>query len=341
MKVLFTDRVFFYRPLGSDFGPLDLPTTLRYIHFVDEHLAPDTTILHVTDFRRPNQCANAAYLASVYALIRFKLAPRDIGLAFAEVSPALLPPFRDASRANKCTFPITIEHCCEAIAESIRHGWIDWDNFDVETAERLQLVDFGDLNWIIESRFLAFAGPSADCIDEDGLEVHPPSYYADLFKSLGVSDVVRLNVANYEPSEFTAHGMRHHDLFFEDGSCPPADIVEKFRRVVSSATGAVAVHCKAGLGRTASMIGLAVMEQYRVGPHAYIAWARIARPGSVIGPQQHFLAEAFATMQHKRSKSSTLKLGSKSRIGKTGDIGQAQTLLRQKRKLAQENLVVN
>ena len=337
VKVLFTDRVFFYRPLGNDFGPLDLPTTHRYINFVDESCDADSVIIHVTDYRRPTQCANSAYLASVYALIRFKMAPREIGSKFAAVPPTIIPAFRDASRASKCSFPITIEHCCEAIAESIRHGWIDWDDFDVETVERLQHVEYGDLNWIVENKFLAFAGPSADCVDEDGLEVHPPSYYAPLFKSLGISDVIRLNVANYDSSEFTSHGMRHHDLFFEDGSCPSAAIVEKFKAVVGAATGAVAVHCKAGLGRTASMIGVAVMEKYNVGAHAFIAWARIARPGSVIGPQQHFLRD----METGRSGS---RQGSASVIGKKGEKGQAESLLRQKRKLmsnSQENVALN
>jgi cell division cycle 14 len=51
------------------------------------------------------------------------------------------------------------------------------------------------------------------------------------------------------------------------------------------------VHCKAGLGRTASLIGLYCMKHYGFPAAAFIGWARIMRPGSVLGPQQHFLNE--------------------------------------------------
>merc|ERR1712087_422243 len=53
--------------------------------------------------------------------------------------------------------------------------------------------------------------------------------------------------------------------------------------------GVLAVHCKAGLGRTGSCIGCYMMKHYVWTAHQVIAWLRICRPGSVIGPQQQFL----------------------------------------------------
>ena len=218
---------------------------------------------------------------------------------------------------------------------SLIHKWIDWDNFDVNKAEHFQSIENGDLNWILEKKFLAFAGPATDCLDEDGLEVLPPSHYAPLFKSFGVTDIVRLNIANYEPDEFNSHGINHHDLFFEDGSCPPMHILKKFLDSVSTVSGAVAVHCKAGLGRSVTLIGAHVMKTYQVPAKSFIGWARIARPGAVIGPQQHFLVEmqSFLWDRPGRPISRTLKaLGSDSQIGKNGDEGQAGRLLKQKRR---------
>jgi hypothetical protein len=52
---------------------------------------------------------------------------------------------------------------------------------------------------------------------------------------------------------------------------------------------AIAVHCKAGLGRTGTCIGAYLMKNYRFTASEVIAWMRICRPGCVIGPQQHFL----------------------------------------------------
>ena len=49
------------------------------------------------------------------------------------------------------------------------------------------------------------------------------------------------------------------------------------------------MHCKAGLGRTGTLIGLYIMKHWGFTAAEVIAWLRLCRPGSVIGPQQNFL----------------------------------------------------
>jgi cell division cycle 14 len=78
-------------------------------------------------------------------------------------------------------------------------------------------------------------------------------------------------------------------LEFLDGSIPPDHICEKFIDLCEKETGAVAVHCKAGLGRTGTLIGLYAMKHYNISARAFIGWIRIARPGSILGPQQHYM----------------------------------------------------
>ena len=53
--------------------------------------------------------------------------------------------------------------------------------------------------------------------------------------------------------------------------------------------GALAVHCKAGLGRTGVLICAYLMKHYGFTAEEAIGYIRICRPGSVIGPQQKFL----------------------------------------------------
>lgn len=55
--------------------------------------------------------------------------------------------------------------------------------------------------------------------------------------------------------------------------------------------GASAVHCKAGLGRTGTLIGLYIMKHYGFTAPETIGYLRLCRPGSVIGPQQNFLVD--------------------------------------------------
>jgi len=69
-----------------------------------------------------------------------------------------------------------------------------------------------------------------------------------------------------------------------DGSCPPDDITNTFLDICEKEKGLVAVHCKAGLGRTGSLIGAYCIKHFRFPAPDFIGWIRIARPGSVLGP---------------------------------------------------------
>lgn len=82
-------------------------------------------------------------------------------------------------------------------------------------------------------------------------------------------------------------------MYFLDGSTPSDRIIDKFLDIVESqpAGQAIGVHCKAGLGRTGSLLGCYFMKHYGYTAAEFIGWVRVCRPGSVIGPQQHFLRE--------------------------------------------------
>ena len=93
-----------------------------------------------------------------------------------------------------------------------------------------------------------------------GKRGNAPEDYLQVFRHFGVTHVIRLNEAKYDR------------------------IVKKFLEVSEAERGALAIHCKAGLGRTGTLIGIYAMKHFQFPAAYFIGWIRIARPGSILGP---------------------------------------------------------
>lgn len=168
----------------------------------------------------------------------------------------------------------------------------------------------GDFNWV-SPQFLAFASPQSDittpvpvtspqyahlptCIPEI-VTANIPNPFKNVlthFVARKIGLVVRLNSALYCPTYFTALGINHVDMIFDDGTCPPLPLVLKFIRLAQDMINrkkGIAVHCKAGLGRTGCLIGAYLIYRYGFTANEVIAFMRFMRPGMVVGPQQHWL----------------------------------------------------
>ena len=285
------DEDLVYEPFCSDFGPLNLGMTYQFCSKLERLLAdPRYSSHHIYHYTslEPAKKANAAYLMGAFQII---ILGRTADEAWQYLAPgAPFVDFRDASYGG-CTYRCTILHCLKGLDRARLLGWFDYRTFNLEEYQFYEKVENGDFNWIVPPKLLAFSSPSDAAVDTEGWRTFTPEDYVPLFKRLGVTAVVRLNQKTYEADRFVRLGMHHYDLYFVDGSVPTENIVRRFLDIVESEPGGVAVHCKAGLGRTGTLISCYAMKHFLIPATEMIGWARIARPGSVLGPQQQFLLE--------------------------------------------------
>ncbi|XP_053323584.1 dual specificity protein phosphatase CDC14B isoform X3 [Spea bombifrons] len=281
-----------YENFYADFGPLNLAMLYRYCDKLNKKMKSFSLtkkkIVHYTGCD-PKKQANAAFLMGSYAVIYLRKYPDEVYWLLQAVNVNYLP-FRDASFGT-CAFRVTLLDCFHAVHKALRYGFFNFESFDVEEYQHYERAENGDFNWIIPGKFLAFSGPHHRSKIESGYPSHAPEAYFPYFRKHHMTTIIRLNKKMYEAKRFTEAGFEHHDLFFADGTTPNDTIVKKFLDICENAGGAVAVHCKAGLGRTGTLIGCYIMKHYKMTAAETIAWMRICRPGSVIGPQQQFMAD--------------------------------------------------
>lgn len=70
---------------------------------------------------------------------------------------------------------------------------------------------------------------------------------------------------------------RHVDLYYEDGGNPTEEILQSFLQICETERGAIAVHCKAGLGRTGTNIAAYMMKHFGYTAKETMAWCRYER----------------------------------------------------------------
>ncbi|KAL8704993.1 MAG: hypothetical protein Q9201_001890 [Fulgogasparrea decipioides] len=306
------DDELLYNRFHADFGPLHIGHLYRFAVQLHEVLGnPENQDRGVVFWSRPDarSRANAACLLACYMIVIQSWPPH---LALAPITQLEQPlmPFRDAGY-SQADYEIGVQDVVYGVWKAKEEHLCGLHNFRLNDYERYERVDQGDFNWVTP-QFVALASPQHAPIDaippssplwaalpktiEEVKKSSLPTPFKNVlchFKKRNVGLIIRLNSQLYSPSYFEALDIQHLDMIFDDGTCPTMPMVRKFIRLahemITIKGKAIAVHCKAGLGRTGCLIGAYLIYRHGFTANEVIAFMRFMRPGMVVGPQQHWL----------------------------------------------------
>lgn len=194
------DGVLEYFPFASDFGPLNISCAHKFIEMMREKINnPLTRDKHIILYtgNTDEQCTNCSFLLGCYMMFENQLSPQEAWMPFSCIHPSPFCGFRDATFSGG-DFPISVLDCLEGLWRCTQVGIYSPTRFNPSQYDYYDSPRNGDLHIIVPGKFIAFKGPTATRMRGNGVYSHSPKDLLDIFSSLQVKAIVRLNVPEYD-----------------------------------------------------------------------------------------------------------------------------------------------
>jgi len=188
-----------YYPFFLDFGPLSLGCLYRFCQTMSTKLTDKTLsskrIIYYSG-QQMHRRANSIYLLSAYTMLYLGKTPEEAIRPFQSISPVVAP-WHDASPTLD-SFHLTTLDVLRGIHKACLCNFFSFDAFDLYEYETYEKVENGDMNWLVDGRFLAFAGPHDARMNlAAGYHTTAVDDIIPYFRSKGISAVIRLNKKYY------------------------------------------------------------------------------------------------------------------------------------------------
>lgn len=294
------DPWFRYEHLRGYTGPSNIAHIAQFVQLVGALLAREERMVCVCTAREGGQRSNAVLLVGCYLMFKEGMGWKTAARRLKPLSPYVSRYTTEGRTASEAHGTLGIIQCLKALFRFTELGLLSIGSIDLDEYYRRECPLNGDMTWIIPRQILALAGPT-----EGTYELHQ---LADYCREHGVTAVVRLNRTGYcgrQLEQLSGHALKHYDILVPDGGTPTISQVMRFihlcQAVIQEKRAAIAVHCRAGLGRTGTMIACWLMWSYGVTAVEATAFLRVMRPGSILEDQPLFLHEIQGQMQRREA----------------------------------------
>tara|TARA_B110000259_G_scaffold188391_1_gene246987 strand:+ start:6212 stop:7177 length:966 start_codon:yes stop_codon:yes gene_type:complete len=268
--------------LRHEYGPINILDIINFIEYisklkieVNKHI-----IYYVYNSKNNYDLLNCLFLFGCYFIIRENYNIEELLFNISYIFEYCPHYYIDCiSKYNG--YIITIKDCFKTIKFINDNNYLNINKFNIKQYLYFTDYEFRDMTLILD-KFVAMSCPSNYDLNNTITELN----------KLKIKNIIRLNgESSYDKKLFENNNIIIHDLYFEDMTTPSVDIIKKFMNIISSYdfTELFAIHCKAGIGRTALLICIYLILKLKFKPVNAITYMRIMRPGSIMHHQGIFL----------------------------------------------------